>query len=374
MILTARDVAVALMWAAVAAVVAWLASWPVRRLSVRWLVLSVAVTGTAASIGALFGAIHTMLVPMDLTVPLVWVTVISGALGLGVAAAVAGRINREHRAVTSGLAQLATGQSENVAEIDHRRRGLGDLRDQLRNTAAALARSREREQTLEASRRELIAWISHDLRTPLTGLRAMTEALEDDLTDEPHLLYREMGAAVDRLTGMVNDLFELSRVQAGSLGQSRDPIDLVDLVSDCIAALRPLASAQQVRLVGHVEAPVSTTGGVAELDRALTNVVANAIRHTPPDGVVEVRVGRAAIGWAEVSVTDGCGGIPADIMARIFDVGYRGSSARHPQDGGAGLGLPIARGILQAHHGRIEVENVQRGCRFRLQLPSSTYS
>ncbi|MDT4934474.1 MAG: hypothetical protein QOK11_2366, partial [Pseudonocardiales bacterium] len=146
-----------------------------------------------------------------------------------------------------------------------------------------------------------------------------------------------------------------------------------DVVSDCIASLEPLANAKRVELLGRVDAPATVHGSVAELSRALTNVVANAIRHSPGAGRVEVHLGRTGTGSAELSVRDECGGIWDDVLTRVFDVGYRGASERGtaPQDGGAGLGLAITRGIIEAHSGTVRVENTDNGCRFRLQLPAA---
>ena len=183
------------------------------------------------------------------------------------------------------------------------------MRSELADTARKLAASREREHALESSRRELVAWVSHDLRTPLASLRAMSEALEDGVTDSPEKYYKQIHNSVDRLSRMVDDLFELSRIQAGNFGVDTERVALDDLVSDCIAALDPLAHANQVRLTGRTAGAATVVGNGRELNRALTNLVANAIRHTRADGLVDVTV-NASQGSAEVIVRDECGGIP----------------------------------------------------------------
>ncbi|MDQ6938409.1 MAG: HAMP domain-containing histidine kinase, partial [Actinomycetota bacterium] len=149
-----------------------------------------------------------------------------------------------------------------------------------------------------------------------------------------------------------------------------------DLVSDTLAGLEPLAAAQLVRLDGHAAVPVVVVGDGRELNRAVTNLVVNAVRHTPENGRVRIDVsadpGAGGRGSAEVSVTDECGGIPAEDLARLFDVGFRGEPARTPDatvPGGAGLGLAITRGIVEAHDGSVTVANVDGGCRFTLRLP-----
>jgi len=365
--LTTVNVATALGWAAAGAGAAWLVTWPVRRRSITWLMFSVAITGTAASVGALLGALHTMLLMGD-SIALVVLALLAGAIALTGAAAAARRISREHRAVVDGLAEIAGGRTP-VLPVGAAANG---LQRQLHQTARALTESRERERALESSRRELVAWMSHDLRTPLAGLRAMAEALEDDLVPEPAFYYKQIGAAVDRLNGMVDDLFALAQVQAGAFGRHAEPIGLEDLVSDCLAALQPLADSKRVSLVGQVENGATVHGSVAELNRAVTNVIANAIRHTPEDGTVEVTLGVQG-GTAHLSVKDECGGIPGDVLSRVFDVGYRAGAARDsaPGSGGAGLGLAITRGILEAHSGSVQVENIDGGCRFRLRLPAA---
>jgi signal transduction histidine kinase len=247
------------------------------------------------------------------------------------------------------------------------------MRAELAETARRLAASRERERALETSRRELVAWVSHDLRTPLASLRAMSEALEDGVAETPELYYKQMRASVDRLATMVDDLFELSRIQSGGFALDTEQVALDDLVSDCLAALGPLATAQGVRLTGHSAGATTVTGNAPELSRALINLVANAIRHTRVDGIVDVSVTPGSDGPA-VTVLDECGGIPDHEIERIFDVGFRGEPARTPDSsnpGGAGLGLAITRGIVEAHGGSVAVANVVGGCSFTLRLPAA---
>ncbi|MFJ8015738.1 sensor histidine kinase [Streptomyces sp. NPDC096339] len=244
---------------------------------------------------------------------------------------------------------------------------LAALSRELAVTSAKLAASRERELALETSRRELVAWISHDLRTPLAGLRAMAEALEDGVAADPARYHRQIGAEVDRLGSMVTDLFELSRIHAGALTLTPTRMSVHDLVGDALSGVHPLAHEQGVRLVGEeVEAvPVEVDG--KEMTRVLANLLVNAIRHTPADGTVAVAAERRADAVV-LSVTDGCGGIPDEELPRVFDTGWRGSEARTPP-AGAGLGLSIVRGIVEAHAGRTDVRNVPGGCRFEVTLP-----
>ena len=358
-------------WAAVAAIAIWLLTFPLRRRSLGGVLASVVLTGTAASIGAVLGSVRVMLLATHDQATVLVVGATAGCLAAIAAAAAARRIADDRRALSMAVADLGAGR---VPQTDGRRltAELETLRRDLSVTAARLADSRRREEALESARRELVAWVSHDLRTPLAGLRAMSEALEDGVVDAPEQYYKQIRASVDRLTTMVDDLFNLSRIQAGAAARRVEAIPLGDLVSDCLAALEPLARAQGVRLSGRMITPATVDGNGSELNRALTNLVVNAIRHTQPGGVVEV-VLDATGDQATVSVRDECGGIAAEDLPRVFDVGYRGELARTPHaadhPAGAGLGLAITRGIVDAHEGHVSVENVPHGCRFVIALP-----
>ena len=364
------SVLTALLWALIAGVLTWLVTMPFRRRSLGALLASVVLTGTAASVAAVLGSVREMLLPMHEQTQAVLVAVVAGLVAAVTAGVAARRLASDNEVLRDAIAELAKGRVPHgtgrrlSAELEQARR-------QLSETAAVLAESRERERALEASRRELVAWVSHDLRTPLAGLRAMSEALEDGVVEDPELYYKQIAASVDRLGSMVDDLFDLSRIQAGALSvRDMERLSLDDLVSDCIAALGPLASASGVRLSGAPGGGSSVAGNGQELNRALTNLIANAIRHTRAAGVVDVRVEMTPT-HAEVVVADECGGIPADDLPRVFDVGFRGEPARtpHADHAGGGLGLAIARGIVEAHEGTVDVENTGVGCRFRVLLP-----
>jgi signal transduction histidine kinase len=248
---------------------------------------------------------------------------------------------------------------------------LATLSKELAATAGKLRESREREHRMERSRRQLVAWVSHDLRTPLAGLRAMAESLEDGIAADPGRYHRQIRAEVTRLASMVDDLFELSRIESGTLRLSLDWIEAGDLVSDTVASMEPLAKARGVRLAGETASSLLVQADARELSRALANLLTNAIRHTPEGGSVLV-VATAEADGVLLTVADGCGGIPEADLASLFDLAWRGTSARTPgADGGAGLGLAIVRGIVDAHQGRVSVVNTADGCRFEVRLPAS---
>ncbi|HEX9359208.1 MAG TPA: HAMP domain-containing sensor histidine kinase, partial [Streptosporangiaceae bacterium] len=246
------------------------------------------------------------------------------------------------------------------------------LSDELATAHEKLAESHTRERALEASRRELVAWVSHDLRTPLAGLRAMAEALEDGVVvdfETVSTYHTQIRREADRLSAMIDDLFELARIHAGALRLSRRLVGLDDLVAEALASTEPLARAKGVRLRGSSVRGLPVLVDADEFGRALRNLVTNAIRHTPSEGMVEVQ-GDLHRGMACVSVVDACGGIPPEALPRVFDVAFRAETARTPgPDNNAGLGLSIARGIVEAHAGQIAVQNIARGCQFVIRLP-----
>ena len=251
------------------------------------------------------------------------------------------------------------------------------LATELDSTRESLRRSRERERSLEQSRRELVAFMSHDLRTPLAGLRALAEGLEDGVIEDQGAALRQMRRTVERMNALVDDLFELSRLNAGPARQprTRGPLSLVELAYDVVGEAREHARRREVELV--LELPddadrLAVQGSGDELARALFNLVGNAVRHTREHGQVLVSAQRVADGRARLAVTDGCGGISDDDLSRVFDIGWRGEPERGTNDAGAGLGLAIARGVVESHSGSISVANVDGGCRFAVDLPANT--
>lgn len=321
------------------------------------------VAGTLGTAEAMFLSQH------DLGV-VVMVCVIAGL----VASAFSWLLGRQVASGSAALRQAARSLGDEADQFLPPGRPLATefavLSQELADTSARLAKSRARERALEQSRRQLVAWVSHDLRTPLAGLRAMAEALEDGLAADPPRYHKQMRADADRLAAMVDDLFELSRLQSGTLQLSQVEIALTDLVSDVLASTEALARAHRVRLAGQATGQLSVVADPRELSRALTNLLANAIRHTPPGGCVHVEARREQ-GDALLTVADGCGGIPEDDLPFVFDLAWRGSDARtETPDSGAGLGLAIVRGITEAHQGSVRVINAGEGCRFEMRLPA----
>ncbi len=232
---------------------------------------------------------------------------------------------------------------------------------------------RERERMMEAGRRELVAWVSHDLRTPLAGIRAMAEALEDGVVADPESVteyHRRLREEADRMTGLVDDLFELSRIHAGALQMTMAPVNLAEVLSDALASAAPLAQAKRVQLTSEPIGSTAVNGSEPDLGRIVRNLLTNAIRFTPSDGTVAVEAGRDGSSvWFTVS--DTCGGIPPADLPRVFDVAFRGEVARSKgQDTGGGLGLAITRSLVEAHQGDIDIHNVGEGCQVTVRIPA----
>lgn len=250
---------------------------------------------------------------------------------------------------------------------------LARVLDDLAETRRTLAASRTRERAAEDARRELVIFMSHDLRTPLAGLRALAEGLEDGvIADVPRALSHLRGT-VARMTVLVDDLFALSRVQGASESKPQTLVSLTELITDVASESAATAQTRGVEL--DVQVPtddrLAVLGSADDLARALANLVSNAIRHTEPGQNVHLEARRAEDGHLQVAVIDSCGGIPEAALMRVFDTGWRGTPSRSGDDGGAGLGLAITRGVVESHAGRIGVRNVDGGCRFEVDLPAS---
>lgn len=235
---------------------------------------------------------------------------------------------------------------------------------------------RDSERAAEMSRRQLVAFVSHDLRTPLAGIRAVSEAIADGLVggDEVRAHAKHIEQESIRLSEMVDDLFEMSKINAGAVQPAFDRVALDEVVDDVLAAHRIAAERAGVQLRAELpDEPVRVLGSDRALVRVLSNLVANAIAHTPEGGRVQLALGSDEnVAWARVDDT-GVGIDEAD-LPRVFDVAYRGSNHRVPRDdsslpSGSGLGLAIAAGLVQAHRGTLSAHNLDTGARFEVRLP-----
>lgn len=362
----------AALWGCGGALLGWLLAWPVRTRTTVGGYVSIVAVATLATLGAVIGNIRAMLIAMGGEVIVISTALVAGALASAAALTLARTLRRDRELLHRDLVAIGSGRLPETSDNESSGE-LAGLREDLHRMANSLAAARERERAMERSRRELVGWISHDLRTPLAGIRAMAEALEDDVAQSPETYRRQITVEVDRVVAMVDDLFQLSRLHTGSVAHRQERLSLSDLVSDTLAGLTPVARLNGVTLEGSAATVADVVGDGAQLNRALTNLVYNAIRHTSRPGTVRIEVQRID-GAVGVEVQDECGGIDDADLTRIFEVGYRGETSRPSSDGmgsGTGLGLAIAREIVQAHHGELEARNRGAGCVFTMRLPAA---
>jgi signal transduction histidine kinase len=215
--------------------------------------------------------------------------------------------------------------------------------------------------------------VSHDLRTPLASIRAMIEAVNDGVVTDSQTVDRYLSAVqveVTRLGSLIDDLFELSRLEAGALRLQLEAGSVRDLLSDTLRVLQPQATQKGLRISGQVDSELPpVVMDSARIQRVLYNLVQNAIRHTPERGVI-VLAAQEEDSHVRVDVVDSGEGVAPSDLPHIFDRFYRGEKSRARGMGGTGLGLAIAKGLVEAHGGRIWVQNLPgRGARFSFILP-----
>lgn len=271
------------------------------------------------------------------------------------------RLERTVRAVETGDRQVRT-DVRRADELGHVATALDDLVTRLDELERARAVEDERRSAMFAS-------VSHDLRTPLSALRAAVEALEDGLTPEPERYLRSMHRDVEALTSLVDDLFLLARIESGSLEMPPARVDLGEIVDEAVEALAPAAAAHQVELVVVASGATMVEGNAVALGRVVRNLLDNAIRHSPPGSAVTVAVEAGA--RPTVRVVDEGTGFPASFRGAAFERFTRSDASRSRATGGAGLGLAIAHGLVAAHGGEIWIDDAETGSvAFALPTPA----
>ena len=284
----------------------------------------------------------------------------SASVALGAALLLARSISKRVERLRGASAALAAGDLTARAPEDGPAE-LVELAQSFNRTAEELAR-------LFDARRELVAWASHDLRTPIASIQAMLEALEDGLVT-PERYLPALHAQVRTLSTLVDDLFELARIDAGALTLELREAELASLVEETMRGLEPEASARHVRLETRIENGARARCEPEKVQRVLFNLVTNALRHTPSDGAIAVVVEPQPT-QVRVSVEDSGEGLDAEAERRMFERFWRGDKAR--SGSGAGLGLAIARGLVEAHGGRIWAERrSEGGARVSFTLPAA---
>jgi signal transduction histidine kinase len=250
---------------------------------------------------------------------------------------------------------------------------LAELAEAFNTMAVQLERAEEQQQELEDLRRELIAWVGHDLRTPLTSIRVIVEALSDGVVDDPATVERYLRTArhhVHSLSHLLDDLFDMTQIDLEGMKLDRCRSSIADLISDTLESFSALAAHEDVKLDGRIDPDVAPVFiDVPKIERVLANLVQNAIQHTPPGGLVHVSASAAPDG-VQVQVRDTGEGIEAEALPHIFQRFHRGHEDRRRATGGAGFGLAIAKGIVEAHGGEIGIESaLGEGARVWFTLP-----
>ena len=253
------------------------------------------------------------------------------------------------------------------------RNEMAELARTFNEMAAQLEAAARKQRELDTLRRDLVAWIGHDLRTPLTSIRVILEALADGVVEDPLTVQRYLETTqrhIRSLSALIDDLFEMAQLDAGGLPLERRPNSISDLISDTLESFSALAARQEITLEGSVAPGLDPVCMDAQkIGRVLANLVGNALRHTLAGGTVQLRASGDA-GGIRVEVRDSGEGISPQDLPHVFEQFYRGEKSRSRDTGGSGLGLAIAKGIVEAHGGRIGVESAPgQGTRFSFTLP-----
>ncbi|MBE0695353.1 MAG: HAMP domain-containing protein [Anaerolineaceae bacterium] len=313
----------------------------------------------------MFASHHDLLLA---TVLLAFATGIAMSLGYFSSAAMTDRI----LILVQAARQIAQGHLATRIS-DPGRDEMAALALSFNDMAAQLQATEQKQRELDILRRDLIAWVSHDLRTPLTSIRAILEALGDGVVDDPETVQRYLKTAqrdIRSLSVLIDDLFEMAQMDAGGLHLERTTGSITDLISDTIERFSAIAAQQHVTLSGSVETEVDPVNiDIQRMNRVLSNLTSNALRHTPPNGHVHLCASRDTRGVV-VEVEDSGEGIQPEDLAHVFERFFRGEKSRNRATGGSGLGLAIARGVVEAHGGEIRVESTPgKGARFWFTRP-----
>ena len=291
---------------------------------------------------------------------LLFAAIIATTFGIFVAASVTDGL----RLLARTAQQIAEGHLEARVPISGRDE-VAMVGQTFNQMATQLQQAAQEREELEQMRKDLIAWTSHDLRTPLTSIRAMIEALHDGVVDDPATVrryYSTIRSDIIAFNDIIDDLFELAQLDAGGLTLDMARHALADLVSDTLESFEVIAQDQEISLRGEVAQDLGLVWMCApKIGRVLSNLVSNALRYTPVGGTVQVTAVRHP-NEVVVTVQDSGSGFAPEDLGRVFEQFYRGEQARSRTSGsGAGLGLAIAQGIVTAHNGRIWAENAPEG-------------
>ena len=338
------------------------------------LVLASVVTATLALVNVGFTAVLMFISTHDLAI-LAGLLGFSVCISVFVATAIADSTIGSLRSLSAAVGRISSGELQTRVPVESDDE-VGDLAAAVNSMASQLEAGLAKERELTESRRELVSAVSHDLRTPLASIRAMMESLIDGVVDDQETTKRYLRntlTEVEYFGQLVDDLFEVAQMDAGMLHLHVEDASLQDLVSDTLESMSAQAAARSVKLKGSVDGNVAPlVMDLRRVQRVLYNLVQNSIRHTPADGTISITV-KDAGQEVQIEVADTGEGIAAPDLEKLFERFYRIDQARSRTSGGAGLGLSIAKGIVEAHAGRIWVESEPgRGSRFSFTLPKRT--
>jgi signal transduction histidine kinase len=323
------------------------------------LVITCMLTAVLALVNVGFTAVLMFISTHDLAL-LAGLLGFSLAISLLVALSISEPTLRSLRALTQAASRVSLGELNTRVPVESSDE-VGDLALAFNSMAGQLEASVAKEQELIQTRGELVSAVSHDLRTPLASIRAMLESVIDGVVEDQDTVHRYLRntlAEVENLGRLVDDLFEVARMDAGMLQLHIEEASLQDLTSDTLESMSAQAAARNLRLHGSVEEPIApVVMDLRRVQRVLYNLVQNSIRHTPPDGTINITA-RDTGSQVQVEVADTGAGIPEQDSGRLFERSYRIDPSRSRTSGGAGLGLSIAKGIVEAHGGQIWATSV----------------
>ena len=341
-------------------------------LNIRYKMATAGAAGSAAApVNVMVTALLMFLSHHDLTLLMV-LLVFPLTISLFLAFLLAGPMTSSMQTLRRGAQRLAEGDLATRLEVTSRDE-IADLAVALNIMTEELDNAFRRQRDMEQARRDLIASLSHDLRTPLTSMRAMVEAITDDVVSDPATLQRyfsNLNREVEHISTLIDDPFEISRLDTGTLELQLRPSSVGEILANALDSMEARAHMKALNLRSELEGELGQmVVDPHKIQRVLYNLIQNAIRHTPADGTIVVKAQDLGLA-VQIDVTDTGQGIAQEELDKVFDRLYRGEKSRSREYGGSGLGLAIAKGIIEAHGGDIWVESsLGNGSRFSFPCP-----